>query len=94
MATLTALKFDDPDKAAEALEVLRRLQTSHVVSVHDAATVTWPENARAPKVRQAVNTAGAGALGGTFWRWPAWLVVLLCALTASVVQVAPLGVPG
>lgn len=88
MATLTALKFDDPDKAGEALEVLKRLQTSHVVSVHDAATVTWPENARGPKVRQAVNTAGAGALGGTFWGMLIGLIFLMPLLGAAIGAIA------
>lgn len=67
MATLTVLKFDGADKAEQALESLQELRTQHVLSIADAAVVSWPEGRRAPVTRQAVNTAGVGALGGTFW---------------------------
>ena len=33
----------------------------------DAATVSWPEDRKAPKTKQAVNLTGAGAMDGAFW---------------------------
>lgn len=67
MATLMVLKFDGADKAEEALASLEDLRRQHVISIQDAAVVSWPEDRRAPRTRQAINTTGVGALGGTFW---------------------------
>ena len=38
-----------------------------LITIHDAATVSWPVGAKKPKTRQANSLAGAGALGGSFW---------------------------
>jgi len=67
MATLSVLKFNDPNGANQALSVLQGLQQQQLIQLLDAAIVTWPPGAKAPKTNQAVNTAGAGALGGAFW---------------------------
>lgn len=67
MATLTVLKFDDADSAEKALASLQELRTQHVLSIADAAVLTWPEGRKSPRTQQAVNTTGVGALGGTFW---------------------------
>ena len=67
MATLMVLKFDGPDRAEEALASLEELRKQHVISIQDAAVVSWREDRRAPRTRQAINTTGMGALGGTFW---------------------------
>src|SRR5690554_4587649 len=67
MATLTVLKFDDSEAADKALEGLQELRERHVLAIADAAVVTWPQGRRAPRTKQAVNTVGVGALGGTFW---------------------------
>jgi uncharacterized membrane protein len=67
MATLTVWKFDTADGAEQAIHVLERLQKEQLISVHDAAIVTWPEGRKKPKTRQLTNLTGAGALGGAFW---------------------------
>ncbi|TWP47030.1 DUF1269 domain-containing protein [Lentzea tibetensis] len=67
MATLTVWRFDDPAGAEDAAETLRALAKEELITVHDAATVSWPGNAKKPKTRQMHNLAGAGALGGAFW---------------------------
>jgi uncharacterized membrane protein len=67
MATLTAWKFDDPDKAEEAMGVLESLQKQALIEVVDAAWVTWPEGRKGPKTHQLHSTVGGGALGGGFW---------------------------
>jgi uncharacterized membrane protein len=38
-----------------------------LVTLHDAAIVTWPEGKKKPKTRQLHSLAGAGAMGGAFW---------------------------
>ncbi len=67
MATLTVLKFQAPDGAEKALAKIDDLQKQSLINVVDAATVTWPQGAKKPKTKQAVNLAAAGALDGTFW---------------------------
>ncbi|MBB5156647.1 putative membrane protein [Saccharopolyspora phatthalungensis] len=52
MATLTAWKFDRPDGADEASQTLRDLAKQQLITIYDAATVTWPESAKKPKTRQ------------------------------------------
>jgi uncharacterized membrane protein len=67
MATLSVLKFNDPDGANHALETLVRLQRQQLIQILDAAVVTWPRDRKAPKTVQAINTLAAGTLGGSFW---------------------------
>ncbi len=67
MATLTVWKFDSPDGADAAVETLRSLEQQELITVHDAATVSWPPDAKKPRTRQLHDTVGAGALGGMFW---------------------------
>jgi uncharacterized membrane protein len=67
MATFTVWQFDSASGADETLETLERLQKQELITVEDAAVVSWPEGAKKPKTRQLHNLAGAGALGGAFW---------------------------
>jgi uncharacterized membrane protein len=67
MATLTVWKFPTVDGAEAAEETLAALQRQELITVHDAAVVSWPEGKKGPKTRQAKNLTGAGALGGSFW---------------------------
>lgn len=67
MAALTVWKFDDAGAAERAREQIIALQKQELISVHDAAVVTWPEGAKKPKTKQSISTTGAGAAGGAFW---------------------------
>ena len=67
MATLTVWKFPDANGAERAEATLERLQKEALITVHDAAAVSWPEGAKKPKTRQLRSLTGAGALGGAFW---------------------------
>jgi uncharacterized membrane protein len=67
MSTLSVWRFDTPDGADNAVTTLERLSRQQLISVHDAATVSWQDGAKKPKTRQLRNLAGAGALGGAFW---------------------------
>lgn len=84
MATLSAWKFDQADEASKALELLRGLQSRHLVQLADAAVLTWPREAKGPRVRQAINTTGMGALGGTFWGLLIGLVFMVPLLGAAI----------
>jgi uncharacterized membrane protein len=67
MATLTVWKFDSVDGAERATETLRSLQKQELISVHDAAIVSWTQGKKKPKTRQLSGLPGGGALGGAFW---------------------------
>ncbi len=67
MASLTAIKFDTPDGADQALGTLQALQAQQLIQIQDAAIVRWPAGAKKPKTQQLNSLTGAGALGGAFW---------------------------
>jgi uncharacterized membrane protein len=67
MATLSAIEFPTVDGADRALSILKDLQTQRLITLHDAAVVTWPPDKKQPKTRQANSLVGMGALGGMFW---------------------------
>ncbi|WP_305092043.1 DUF1269 domain-containing protein [Prescottella sp. R16] len=65
--TLTVWKFDSPTGADTAITTLEDLQKQELITVLDAAVVSWPADKKKPKTHQLNNVTGAGALGGTFW---------------------------
>lgn len=67
MATLTVWKFHTAEGADLALSKLEDLQKQQLIEVLDAAIVTWPQGRKRPKTYQAMDTTGAGMLGGAFW---------------------------
>jgi uncharacterized membrane protein len=67
MATLTVWKFDTPLGAERAQDTLEMLSKQQLITLHDAAIVSYPVDAKRPKTRQMRNMTGAGALGGSFW---------------------------
>jgi len=67
MATITAFKFDTPEGAGKMLDLVKDLSKQQLITLQDAAIVTWPQGRKKPKTEQLTNLAGAGALGGAFW---------------------------
>jgi uncharacterized membrane protein len=67
MATLTAWKFSTPYGADAALDKLEKLQSEQLITVQDAAVVSWEVGRKKPKTRELHSTKRAGALGGGFW---------------------------
>ncbi|MEU5692395.1 DUF1269 domain-containing protein [Actinosynnema sp. NPDC020468] len=84
MATLTIWKFHTADGADGAARTLEALAKSQLITVHDAAVVSWPEDRRKPKVRQLRNLVGQGALTGAFWGMLVGLLFLAPLLGAAV----------
>jgi uncharacterized membrane protein len=73
MATLTAWKFDNPDKAQEAEGILEDLQKQGFIRVDDAVWVTWASGSAAPTTHQTRHhtheyhhSATKEAFGGAF----------------------------
>ena len=67
MATVTVLRFTTATGADGALDQIKALQKQHLITLHDAAIVSWPEGQQAPKTRQLVDLVTSGALSGMFW---------------------------
>jgi uncharacterized membrane protein len=67
MASMTVLRFQTPDGAANALGVIQGLQQQQLIKVHDACIVSWPTGSKSPKTKQLVNLVGIGAMSGMFW---------------------------
>ena len=67
MTTLTALQFATSDGAEQMLGRLEQLQKQQLITIQDAAIVSWPAGKKKPKTRQLHNMAGFGALQGAFW---------------------------
>ncbi len=67
MATLSVLKFNEPDGAERVLGTLRSLQRQELIKLHDAAIVSWPRGLRKPETKQLTDMTGLGALDGAFW---------------------------
>jgi uncharacterized membrane protein len=66
VATFTVWKFDDPDGAHAAADVLEQAERDKLITVVDHAVVTWPVGAKKPKVRRHDDTR-RGASWGAFW---------------------------
>ena len=49
MATLSVLKFEDPNGADRVLIALQGLQERQMITLEDAAVVSWPQTARSQR---------------------------------------------
>ena len=67
MSTITAFKFDTADGADQMADLVQQLSKEQLITVQDAAIVTWQEGKKKPKTRQLENLTAAGALSGAFW---------------------------
>jgi uncharacterized membrane protein len=67
MTTLTVLKFDSPSGAENALNIIKNLTKQQLITLHDAAIVTWAQGKKKPKTQQLTSMAGLGAMEGAFW---------------------------
>jgi len=82
--TLSVWKFETVGGAADAENRLLSLQTENLITVHDAAIVSWELGARKPKTRQLTSTTGTGALGGAFWGFLFGLIFFVPLLGLAV----------
>jgi uncharacterized membrane protein len=66
MTAFTVWKFNDPEGAEQAYEILRGAQDDGVVTVVDHAIVTWPEGAERPDTNLAHGDKKRGGVWGAF----------------------------
>jgi uncharacterized membrane protein len=67
LATLSVLKFNDPGGADRVLVALQGMQERQLITLQDAAIVSWPQDRKKPQTRQIYGMAGAGAGFGALW---------------------------
>ena len=67
MTTLTGYSFDTADGAEKMVDLVQDLNRQKLITLEDAAIVTWPQGKKKPKTKHLGDMAGAGALGGAFW---------------------------
>jgi uncharacterized membrane protein len=84
VATLSVLKFNDPNGADRVLLALQGLQEREMITLEDAAVVSWPAGSKKPTTRQLHGTAGTGALGGAFWGFLFGLIFFVPFLGAAI----------
>ena len=84
MATLSVLKFNDPNGADRVLLALQGLQEQQMINLEDAAVVSWPQGNKKPTTRQLHSTSSAGALGGAFWGFLFGLIFFVPFLGAAI----------
>jgi uncharacterized membrane protein len=83
MSNLVVLKCQNETTGENILNTLRELQKQRLITVEDAALVTLKANGK-PKIRQANDLVGAGALGGAFWGMLIGLLFLSPFLGAAI----------
>ena len=83
MENLFVLKCKDEATGENILNTLRELQKQRLIIVNDAALVTLRPDGK-PKIRQAHDLVGAGALGGAFWGMLIGLLFLSPLLGAAI----------
>jgi uncharacterized membrane protein len=84
LATLSVLKFDDPNGTDRVLLALEGMQERQLITLEDAAVVSWPAGNKKPKTRQLHSTAGAGAGWGAFWGFLFGLIFFMPLLGMAI----------
>ena len=84
MGTLTALKFNTPTGAEATLDQIKSLTKQHLITLEDAAIVTWPEGKKKPKTKQLTGMTGLGALERAFWGMLFGLIFFIPFLGAAI----------
>ena len=84
MATLAVLKFDAPDGAQQTLQIIQQLGKQELVTLQDAAIVTWPEGKKKPKTEQLHSMGGIGALNAAFWGFLFGLIFFIPILGMAI----------
>jgi uncharacterized membrane protein len=67
MTSFTVWKFEDPDGAEHAAEVLKDAASEGLVKIVDHAVVTWPVGAERPGTTHSHGDAKHGAAWGVLW---------------------------
>lgn len=67
MTTFSVWKFDDPDAAEHAGEMLKDAAADGLVKIDDHAVVSWPVGASQPNTKHGHEETWRGAGWAGFW---------------------------
>ena len=67
MTTFTVWKFEDTEGAKHAAKELKTAERDGLVKIVDHAIMSWPEDAKKPKVKHAHDSTTRGAGWGALW---------------------------
>ena len=67
MTTFTVWKFEDPDGAQHAAELLEAAEADGIVTLVDHAVMTWPVGADKPETHHKHDDPKRGAAWGALW---------------------------
>src|SRR4051794_6370551 len=67
MTTFTVWKFDDPEGAARAADILENVEGDGLIKVLDHAVVSWPVGKPRPSLKQSHDLAWRDVGWGAFW---------------------------
>ena len=67
MTTFTVWKFDNPEGAEHAAQVLKDAQRDGLVKIVDHAVMTWPPGADKPETHHKHDDSHRGAAWGALW---------------------------
>jgi uncharacterized membrane protein len=84
VATLSVLKFNDPYGADRVMVALQGMQEREMITLEDAAVVSWPQGNKKPKTHQLHSAAGAGAGWGAFWGFLFGMIFFVPFLGAAI----------
>jgi len=84
LATPSVLKFDDPNGADRVLIALQGLQERQMITLEDAAVISWPQGHKKPKTHEMHSTAGMVAMSGAFWGFLFGLIFFVPFLGAAI----------
>jgi hypothetical protein len=62
----------------------RKTERAELITLHDAAVVSWPADKRKPKIQQMNDLVGSGDFGGSFWGLPFGLIFVMPLLGMAV----------
>jgi uncharacterized membrane protein len=62
VATVTVLKFSNPDAAADALRTVNSLEDQHLITLIDAALISWPSGRKSPTTKRLLTPLLAMAI--------------------------------
>ncbi len=67
LTTITVYKFYSPEGAESMLDLVQEFAAGQLISLEDAALVSWPDGEKKPKTEHLGSLTGEGALGDAFW---------------------------
>jgi uncharacterized membrane protein len=67
MTAFTVWKFDTPEGAAKAADLLEGAERDGLIKIYDHAVVSWPAGARRPEKEKVHHSVRRGASWGALW---------------------------